>query len=101
MICNVSLVRTTFVLFVLLIIPSSFGSASFQPNPKVIMSSTRSSRKRPNDVVDQQEGHKRQKLPILQSEPASDLLHGVDVSADRLNTKVSALLGGSEVSTQC
>ncbi|TIA30131.1 hypothetical protein D6C79_09748 [Aureobasidium pullulans] len=51
------------------------------------MSSTRSSRKRPNDVVDQQEGHKRQKLPVLQSEPASDLLHGVDVSADRLNTK--------------
>ncbi|CAD0032231.1 unnamed protein product [Aureobasidium pullulans] len=40
------------------------------------MSSTRSSRKRPNDVVDQQEGHKRQKLPILQSESASDLLHG-------------------------
>ncbi|THW16628.1 hypothetical protein D6D24_04332 [Aureobasidium pullulans] len=51
------------------------------------MSSTRSSRKRPNDVVDQQEGHKRQKLPVLQSEPASDLLHGVGVSADRLNTK--------------
>ncbi|KEQ85064.1 hypothetical protein M438DRAFT_405374 [Aureobasidium pullulans EXF-150] len=48
---------------------------------------TRSSTKRPNDVVDQQEGHKRQKLPVLQSEPASDLLHGVDVSADRLNTK--------------
>lgn len=69
------------------------------------MSSTRSSKKRLNDIIDQQEGQKRQKqqqsLQVLPSEPTLNLLGEVDVSADRLNTKVSTLLGNSEVSTQC
>ncbi|THX58606.1 hypothetical protein D6D06_02798 [Aureobasidium pullulans] len=55
------------------------------------MSSTRSSKKRLNDIIDQQEGQKRQKqqqsLQVLPSEPTLNLLGEVDVSADRLNTK--------------
>ncbi|THX38986.1 hypothetical protein D6D10_04648, partial [Aureobasidium pullulans] len=38
----------------------------------------------------------QQSLPVLPSEPTLNLLEEVDVSADRLNTKVSTLLGNSE-----